>query len=99
MLKKLTIIHYWALINIVLPVIVVFILGVEGVSNVVTGTLSYGSVLVLFMGNIYLLQRPSKIAWLVALTLGLNILAITILGNISFFTSIPVLVGVFSSAG
>ncbi|MCF6327188.1 MAG: hypothetical protein L3J21_07845 [Devosiaceae bacterium] len=95
-LKKLNVIHYWALLNIVLPVVVEFALGIGGISDIVRGTMIYGTVVILLMGNIYLLQVPSKFSWLVGATLALNLAALALLGKISFFTAIPVLPLLFS---
>ncbi|VAW16139.1 hypothetical protein MNBD_ALPHA11-2046 [hydrothermal vent metagenome] len=97
-LKKLNTLHYWALLNIVLPIIVEFALGIGGISDIVRGTMIYGTVVVLLMGNIYLLQVPSKFSWLVGSTLALNLAALALLGKISFFTAIPVLPLLFSGA-
>jgi len=77
------------MINILTPVIVEFLVGMVGMGSALRGALVYGAVLFLFAGNIYLLQRPSNISWLIGLSLGLNIFAIAILGKISFFTALP----------
>ncbi len=90
-LKKLNVIHYWALLNVAVPLVVELVLGSATLSGMARGGMINGAVLLLLMGNIYLLQRPSKFGWLIGLTLVLNLAALLMLGSISFFSALLVL--------